>query len=157
MSGQQIPSVRPITGADLYGPSGRPHGADIAQGALGDCYAVATFGQYAERQPDAIRNAIHYDDKTRSFDVSLHDASGHVRTVAVTQDDLQQDRTYGQGGVNSPAYWSSAHADHSAAPAWPTVMEVAYAKLNAASPTRPPPPTSPTSAAAAGRRTRSTR
>ena len=137
MGGSQTPSVHPITGADLYGPSGRPHGADIAQGALGDCYAIATFGQYAERQPDAIRNAIHYDDKTRSFDVSLHDGSGRVRTVAVTQDDLRQDRGYAQGGgVNSPAYWSSAHAaDHSVAPAWPTVMEVAYAKLNAASPT----------------------
>ena len=137
MSGRRTPAIRPITGADLYGPSGRPHGADIAQGALGDCYAIATFGQYAERQPDAIRNAIHYDDKTRSFGVSLHDASGQARTIAVTQDDLRQDRAYGQGGgVNSPAYWSSAHhAGHSAAPAWPTVMEVAYAKLNAVSPT----------------------
>ena len=101
MGGQQTPLVRPITGADLYGPSGGPHGADIVQGDLGDCYLISTLGQYADRQPDVIRNAIHYDDKTRSFNVSLHDASGRVRTVTVTQDDLQQDRAYGQGAAST--------------------------------------------------------
>ena len=126
----------PITGADLYNGSGRPHGSDIMQGGLGDCYLISTLEQYAERQPDVIKDAIRYDAKERSFGVTLHDAAGRSRVIRVTQGDLQADRTFGPdhgGGADSPAYWSGTHAQGSRPPAWPSVMEVAYAKLNAAS------------------------
>ena len=132
----RVPSEPPVTAAALYGTSGRPHGSDIVQGGLGDCYLVSTLGQYADRQPDVIRNAIRYDEKDRNFNVSLYDKAGHGTTVQVTQDDLRADRTYGDhqaGGVDGPAYWRGMHADGSAPPAWPAVMEAAYAKLNAAS------------------------
>ena len=129
-----VPSGPPITAASLYDRTGGPHGSDIVQGALGDCYLISTFGQYADRQPDVIRNAIHYDDKDGTFSVGLYDKAGHATTVQVTQDDLRADRTYGrdhQGGVDGPAYWRGVHPDGSAPPAWPAVMETAYAKLNA--------------------------
>ena len=125
-----------VTAAALYGRSGRPHGSDIVQGGLGDCYLISTLGQYADRQPDVIRNAIRYDEKDRNFNVSLYDKAGHGTTVQVTQDDLRADRTYGRdhpGGVDGPAYWRGVHPDGSAPPAWPAVMETAYAKLNATS------------------------
>ena len=128
----------PISGGDLYGATGRPREADIDQGELGDCYLVSTLGQFAARQPELIQRAIAYDARDQSFRVTLHDAAGRARTVSVTQDDLRQDRNYGvdhAGGVNSPAYWSGTHGDGSRPPAWPTVMEVAYAKLNAVSAT----------------------
>ena len=130
-------SAPPVTAADLYDRSGRPHGSDIAQGELGDCYLISTLGQYADRQPGVIRDAIRYDARDQSFGVTLHDAAGRTRTITVTQDDLRADRAYGvdhTGGVSSPARWAGTHADGSRPPAWPGVMEVAYAKLNAASP-----------------------
>ena len=134
---RQEAAAPPITAADLYGSSGQPHGSDITQGGLGDCYLISTLRQYADRQPGVIRDAIRYDAKDRSFGVTLHDAGGRPTTVTVTQDDLRADRTYGPdhgGGVDSPAYWSKTHADGSRPPVWPSVMEAAYAKLNAASP-----------------------
>ena len=139
MAGSQTRHVAPdppITGAALYGRSGGPHGSDIVQGGLGDCYLVSTLGQYADRQPDVIRDAIRYDDRNQTFSVGLYDKAGHRTTVPVTQDDLRADRTYGDhqaGGVDGPTYWRGTHADNSVPPAWPAVLEVAYAKLHAAS------------------------
>ena len=62
-----ISANSPIAAAALYGPSGRPRGADMVQGGVGDCYLISTLGQYADRQPDVIRDAIRYDEKDRTF------------------------------------------------------------------------------------------
>ena len=129
-------SVPPVTGAALYGSSGRPVGSDIVQGGVGDCFLVSTLEQYAQRQPSVIADAIRYDAKHERFDVTLHDAAGRTKIIAVTQEDLRADRSFGpshDGGVDGPGYWPGAHPDGSKPPAWPSVMEVAYGKLSAGS------------------------
>ena len=123
-----VPSEPPVTAASLYGRTGGPHGSDIVQGGLGDCYLISTLGQYADRQPDVIRNAIHYNDKDHTLSVGLYDKVGRAATVQVTQDDLRADRAHGshhQGRLDGSAYWRGTQADGSAPPAWPAVLETA--------------------------------
>lgn len=116
------------TDKDLYDASGKPHGSDIAQGALGDCYFIAPLGSLASQQPQTIQRAIHYDAKDQTFGVTLYREGAHHKpepvTIKVTQADVQGDRAV---GVDSNGYWTKSQP----APLWPGVMESAYAKFNA--------------------------
>lgn len=122
------------TDKDLYDTSGKPHGSDIAQGALGDCYYIAPLGSLATQQPQTIQHAIHYDARDQTFAVTLYkegvDHKPEPVTIKVTQADLQGDRAI---GVDSSRYWTKPER----APLWPEVMESAYAKLNAEYPNEP--------------------
>ena len=109
---------------DLYGKGG-PTGADIRQDALGDCYFVATLGALANARPDTIRNAIKYDAGTGNFQVTLHNG-GKSSTVTVTQADLAYNISR-QGG-------STVDNTGKDTPAWPAVMETAFAKLKDTNP-----------------------
>ena len=40
----------------LYGTSGEPSSADMAQGCLGDCYLISALGAIADSSPAAIEN-----------------------------------------------------------------------------------------------------
>ncbi len=119
------------TDKDLYDASGKPHGSDIAQGALGDCYFIAPLGSLASQQPQTIQRAIHYDAADQTFAVTLYREGAHHKpepvTIKITQADLQGDRTI---GVDSKGYWTK----NQPAPLWPEVMESAYAKFNAEHP-----------------------
>lgn len=122
---------RIYTDKDLYGASGKPQSADIAQGPLGDCYLLSPLGSVAAHQPETIENAIHYNADKNTFSVTLYqrDSNGAAKPtqIEVSQADLQVDRTT---GVDSPGYWNQTGNP----PLWPQVLESAYAKLNADKP-----------------------
>ncbi|MCB1215305.1 MAG: hypothetical protein KDK66_07495 [Deltaproteobacteria bacterium] len=116
---------------DLYDPSGNPKGSDINQDALGDCYFVATLGAIADQQPDQIKNAIQYEEKSGKFTVTLNEKNswwlggdkGRQTQVEVSQLDLLRNLEKGGGSTvdNNPG---------TDGPIWPAVMETAFAKLN---------------------------
>jgi hypothetical protein len=104
---------------DLYGRGG-PSARDINQDDIGDCYFVATLGAVANQNPQAIRDAISYNPRTQSFNVTLHQ-NGRPVTVNVTQADLNYNVARNGG--------SSVDNTGRDGPVWPAVMETAYAKL----------------------------
>lgn len=122
--GQSVPAAKApgpkYTNATLYGPAG-PRASDVRQDALGDCYFVATLAAVAQERPQAIRDAIGYNAKTGNFTVRLHDASGKPVHVRVTQADIAYNIKR-QGG-------STMDNTGKTGPAWPAVMETAFAKL----------------------------
>jgi hypothetical protein len=122
-----------FTDKDLYGDSGRPQPQDIAQLQLGDCYFISPLGSLAHQQPERIQDAIKYDSTTQNFTVTMYQQSHggflgmHSEAkpvqIQVSQSDIQKDIAIGgdsligrHPGVKEPA--------------WPAVMEVAYAKLS---------------------------
>lgn len=116
-----------FTAADLYGGGGRPRSSDIEQDSLGDCYFVATLSAVAGRQPDVIRNMIAYHARSDTFKVTLHDGdraskTNPTHTITVTQAELRDNILRG-GGSRIDNFGKGE-------PAWPAVMETAFAKLN---------------------------
>jgi hypothetical protein len=105
--------------ADLYGPNG-PSRNDIHQSVFGDCYYVGVLAATADRQPGTIRNAISYDAKTQSFNVTLYGSNNRPQTINVTQADIRNNIAMGGG--------SGRDNGNATAPIWPDVMEVARAK-----------------------------
>ncbi len=124
---------RQYTAADLYGPDGRPHAADIHQDDIYDCYLVAPMGAMGEQQPDRIRDAVRFNSETGDFTVRLYrppnvqertqGRTGPIEeSVAVSQDDIQYNLRRQGGGT----------ADNNRernGPLWPTVIEAAFAEL----------------------------
>ena len=104
----------------LYGAGG-PSMNDIQQNSFGDCYFVATLGAVANENPNMIRNAIKYDEKSQSFNVTLYDAKGQPQVFNVTEKEI--DANIGMGGGSR-----QDNGGFLTAPLWPDVMEVAYAK-----------------------------
>ncbi len=104
---------------DLYGPNG-PSRNDIHQNNFGDCYYVGVLAAVADQQPGTIRNAISYDSKSQSFNVTLYGANGKPQTINVTQSEIDGNIARGGG--------SGRDNGNATAPIWPDVMEVAYAK-----------------------------
>ncbi len=105
--------------SSLYGAGG-PSANDIEQNSFGDCYYVATLGAVANENPNMIRNAISYDAKTQSFNVTLYDANGQPQVHNVTQAEIDANIAMGGGSRRDNGV--------AGAPIWPDVMEVAYAK-----------------------------
>lgn len=124
---------RQYTAADLYGPDGRPHAADIRQDDVYNCYFLAPMGALGEQQPDRIRDAIRFDAQTGDFTVRLFrppnaQERGQGRTepieesITVSQEDIRRNiRESGGGTVDN-------NRDRSG-PLWPTVMEAGFAEL----------------------------
>jgi hypothetical protein len=110
--------IHNYTDKDLYPHD--PTAADIHQDQIGDCYFDATAGAIANANPQWIKDRIHYDDKTGTFDVTLWD--GHQwKHLPVTQDDIQTD--IAQHGAS----WLDNGQPKAAL--WPSVLESAYAKM----------------------------
>jgi len=105
---------------DLYGKGG-PTPADIQQNNFGDCYFVATLAAVAQQQPARIQNAISYDASSGNFTVRLHDPSGRVQSIQVTQAEVADNINRGGG--------STADNTGTDQRIWPDVMEAAYAKM----------------------------
>ena len=124
---------RQYTAADLYGPDGRPHAADIHQDDIYDCYLVAPMGAVGEQQPDRIRDAVRFNPETGDFTVRLYrppneqertqGRTGPIEeSVVVSQDDIQYNlRRHGGGTADN-------NPDRNG-PLWPTVIEAAFAEM----------------------------
>lgn len=134
-----------FTDQNLYGKSGRPSQNDIFQKGgigFGDCWFASAMGATAMQQPDVIENAIQYDPKTRSFNVSLYDVpqdfssptdstapASAKRTINIGQDELKYDiEQVGASGVVYSKPDGSFGVNPNAA-VWPAVMEAAYGKM----------------------------
>jgi hypothetical protein len=105
--------------SSLYGKGG-PKLADIQQDSFGDCYYIAVLGAVADKTPGVIKNAIKYDAKSQSFNVTLFGANGKPQKINVTQAEIDSNIARGGGSQRDNGV--------SSAPIWPDVMEVAYAK-----------------------------
>lgn len=124
---------RTFTKADLYGVTRHPTPEDIKQRELGDCFLISSMGALAFHQPERIEHAIRFQEATSSFEVTLYkQEKGFLGTqgkvtpvhVEVTQADIQTDLDLGGSSLMGPdTGWKG--------PAWPAVMETAYAKLSA--------------------------
>lgn len=107
------------TDQDLY--PHKPSAADIHQDTVGDCYLAATMGAIAHANPQWIKDRIHYNEQTTSFDVTLW--NGHQwQQIPVTQHDIQTNIDH------HGASWLDNGKPH--APLWPSVLENAYAKMH---------------------------
>jgi hypothetical protein len=122
-SGQAAQPV--YTDQNLYGPSG-PRPEDIQQNTFGTCYFVATLAAVAGAKPNTIRNAISYDAKTQSFNVTLYNTKGKPQVINVTQADIAENVALG----GSSTMDNTGKSERS----WPAVMEAAWAKMKDSDP-----------------------
>ncbi len=118
-NGPPVPTAPKYYGSSLYADGG-PALSDIRQNSFGDCYYVATLGAVANENPNAIRNAISYDAKTQSFNVTLYDSNGQPQIQNVTQAEIDANIKAGGGSLRDNGVANAA--------IWPDVMEVAYVK-----------------------------
>lgn len=112
-------SEREYDASDLYG-SGGPKATDINQDNLGDCYYVATMAALADKTPQRITDAIKYNEDTGNFTVHIYNGDEWV-DVEVSQAEIQ-DNIDRHGG-------STVDNGNTKGAIWPSVMEVAYAKV----------------------------
>lgn len=124
---------RQYTTADLYGPDGRPHAADIRQDEIYNCYLLAPMGALDEQQPDRIRDAVRFNPETGDFTVRLYRPPGAQEreqgrtgpvpeSVIVSQDDIRRNiREQGGGTADNNRERNG--------PLWPTVIEAGFAEL----------------------------
>lgn len=119
--------------SNLYDASGNPKDDDINQDRLGDCYFVATLAAIADRQPQRIKDAIQYDEKTKTFNVTMyeprvkvnfasHELAVKAVKIPVTQSEIlyNLERKGGSSVDNDPQHQGAL---------WPAVMETAFAKM----------------------------
>ena len=134
-----------FTDKSLYGDSGEPSQNDVFQKGgigFGDCWFASAMGATAMQEPDIIKNAIQYDPKTQSFNVSLYDVpqdfsstrdsaalASAKRTINIGQDELKYDieQAGGSGVVYSKP--DGSFGVNPKAAVWPAVMEAAYGKM----------------------------
>ncbi len=99
-----------------------PKGTDTAQGALGDCFFIASMAAVANAAPKAIQDAITYDPKTGRYKVRFFEETrSGMKPVYIDVDAyLPTER----GNPKDPAY-----AGDPGAPLWPAILEKAYAQF----------------------------
>ena len=94
----------------LYGTAAAPSLADMHQGALGDCYFIASLGAIADANPQAIESMITDNgDGTYTVRFYYQDAAGQYAPDYVTVNNelpVQGGNTLYYNGVGSDgAYW----------------------------------------------------
>lgn len=99
-----------------------PKGKDTAQGALGDCYAIAAMAAIANASPNSIKDAIKYNKAAGTYTVRFFEESygGASKPVYITVDSFLPTVA---GNRNDPAY-----AGEPGGKLWPAIMEKAYAQ-----------------------------
>jgi hypothetical protein len=99
-----------------------PKGKDTAQGALGDCYFIASMAAVANASPNTIKDAIKYNKGDGTYTVRFFEESygGQGKPVYITVDAFLPTVA---GNRNDPAY-----AGEPGGKLWPAIMEKAYAK-----------------------------
>lgn len=99
-----------------------PKGTDTAQGALGDCYFIASMAAVANASPQTIKDAIKYNPQKETYTVRFYEEQwgGQAKPVYIEVDAYLPTS---QGSRNDPAYAGDAGGK-----LWPAIMEKAYAK-----------------------------
>jgi hypothetical protein len=99
-----------------------PTGKDTAQGALGDCYFIASMAAVANASPNTIKDAIKYNKADGTYTVRFFEESygGSAKPVYITVDAFLPTVA---GNRADPAY-----AGEPGGKLWPAIMEKAYAK-----------------------------
>ncbi|GDX81486.1 hypothetical protein LBMAG42_32970 [Deltaproteobacteria bacterium] len=99
-----------------------PKGKDTAQGALGDCYFIASMAAVANASPQSIKEAIKYNKDKETYTVRFYEEQygGQAKAVYIEVDAYLPTV---QGNRNDPAY-----AGEPGGKLWPAIMEKAYAK-----------------------------
>lgn len=99
-----------------------PKGADTAQGALGDCFFIASMAAIANTSPQAIADAITYDKSSGKYTVRFFEEGrgGAMKPVFITVDAYLPTVA---GNRADPAF-----AGDPGQPLWPAIMEKAYAQ-----------------------------
>jgi len=99
-----------------------PQGRDTAQGALGDCFFIASMAAVANASPSTIADAITYNEKDHTYTVRFYEEQGYygdMKPVFITVDAYLPV----SGDRSDPAY-----AGDPGQKLWPSIMEKAYAK-----------------------------
>lgn len=100
-----------------------PKGNDTAQGALGDCYFIASMAAIANASPQAIKDAIKYNPSTETYTVRFYEESGWGGDYKPVYIEVDSYLPTVAGNRNDPAY-----AGEPSGKMWPAIMEKAYAK-----------------------------
>jgi hypothetical protein len=113
---------------ELFGPNG-PQPSDVKQGALGDCYLLATLQAIAKKNPQIIRNMVRANPDgtyTVTFRTPEHfemmpDGSS-VRVPAKTKEVTVSGKVPHARIIGGEVYGSSKAGN------WPQIIEKAYAQ-----------------------------
>jgi len=99
-----------------------PKGTDTAQGALGDCYFIASMAAVANVSPQSIKDAIKFNKDKETYTVRFFEESygGQQKPVYIEVDAYLPTVA---GNRSDPAY-----AGEPGGKLWPAIMEKAYAK-----------------------------
>ncbi len=99
-----------------------PKGSDTAQGAMGDCYFIASMAAIANASPQAIKDAIKYNSTKDTYTVRFYEEEwgGKYKPVYIEIDSYLPTVA---GNRADPAY-----AGEPGGKLWPAIMEKAYAK-----------------------------
>jgi len=98
-----------------------PKGTDTAQGALGDCFFIASMAAIANASPQAIKDAIQFDARSGKYTVRFYEETqSGMKPVYITVDSYLPTE---KGNRKDPAY-----AGDPGGPLWPAIMEKAYAQ-----------------------------
>ncbi|MFF2555946.1 C2 family cysteine protease [Nocardia sp. NPDC058058] len=104
----------------MYGLDGKPHGRDVVQDDINDCYFVGAEAAVADMSGGLISNMIH-PGKDGGYVVNLYDKSGSKRDVKVSSADVQALLNH--------------HPDQEVL--WPVVLEAAQARIEGGAPGNP--------------------
>ncbi len=99
-----------------------PSARDPAQGAVGDCFLIASMAAVAGASPETIEKAVKHDPEKGTYTVRFHEEVGRGRYQPV---DIEVDAWLptDKSGRDDPAY-----AGQPGGKLWPAIIEKAYAK-----------------------------
>ncbi|MFZ5480668.1 MAG: C2 family cysteine protease [Myxococcota bacterium] len=99
-----------------------PTGKDTAQGAIGDCFFIASMAAVANASPQAIKDMVKYDKEKGTYTVRFYeeDNGGKYKPVYIEVDAYLPTEKKSR---NDPSY-----AGDPGGKMWPAIIEKAYAK-----------------------------
>jgi hypothetical protein len=94
---------------------------DIGQGALGDCWLLASLGALAHHDPDTIRQLIQ-PNPNGTYTVTLHEPGGPVPVTVTPEFPTDRD--------GYPVFAAPVEGDSLGHEQWPLIVEKAYAQYH---------------------------
>lgn len=100
-----------------------PKGKDTAQGAIGDCYLIASMAAIANASPQTIKDMVKYNKEKGTYTVRFYEESGwggSMKPVYIEVDGYVPTKASNRA---DPVY-----AGDETGAKWPAIIEKAYAK-----------------------------